>query len=65
MLLGPVGQQRDGVDGGQRDAESGVGEQLLPPRRKRGDPRAQRPRKPVYGVHALMVRPAARTGDQP
>ena len=65
----PVRQQRDHVDHGQRHAESGVLDQLLIPRRERGQPRRQRLRKPGqpdrYPVHEPMVRCSARPGDPP
>ena len=69
VQLGPVRQQRDHVDRGQRHAESQVLDQLLAPRRERGQPRRQRLREPGqprrHRLHDPMVRRGARRGDHP
>ena len=69
VQLGPVRQQRDHVDGGERDRENQVLDPLLPPLRQRGHPRRELLREPGHPrrqpLHDPMVRPGAAAADRP
>ena len=69
VQLRPVRQQRDHVDGRERDRENQILDPLLAPLRQRGHPRRELLREPGHPrrqpLHDPMVRPGAAAADRP
>ena len=69
VQLRPVRQQRDHVDGGERDREDQILDPLLPPQRQGGHPRRELLREPGdprgQRLHDPMVWPGRAAADRP